>query len=265
MAADDDPQGVGPGRSDGSLGGWPDVAVPDDLRELAADIETYRAEQRAAARRVARARRRARAHPLWRWAIPREHPIAEGFRAPGPRRLLLPAVISGCALLLFALVTVLLTTLAPRSVLGTRQPAPLATGKGVYPGSPGGVLPDIDVQAGSGARVAVRSLRPGLLVVLPARCACQDLVGHLAEAGQAQSLHTAVVAADTGTFSEALAVTGVTSYTDPAGRLRTALDQPAAGTFVVIVEPDGQVDDLVRGPHLVTEVADRVQQLFATR
>lgn len=265
MAADDDPQGVGSGRPDGSLGPWPEVTIPDDLSELAADIATYRAERRAAARRVARARRRARAHPLWRWAIPREKPIAAGFTGTRPGRLLLPLAMTGIALVLCAIVTVLLTMFAPSFDHGSQRATPLASGVGVYPSDQHGLLPDVQLPAVDGSARAARALRPGVVLVLPAGCACGNQIGPLARDAVGQELNAYAIVGDNTGLTQASGVSDVTPYRDPGGQLSRTFAPNSRALHAVIVDSDGRVLGVLTGSGLNTRLVDRLQQLFATR
>lgn len=274
MAADEDPQSGASGRFDGSLGPWPDVTIPDDLSGLAADIETYRAEQRAAAKRVARARRRARAHPSYRWLIPAEHPIADGFTGPRPRRLLLPLIVTAVALFLCTIVTVLLTMLAPRFDHAIRLQQPLASGAVLAaPGQRGGLVPAVDLHGADGRSVPARDLRPAVLLLVPANCNCTDLIERVATNAQAQTLGTdVIVSSPTAPQRPTVAqqVETVDTYTDPTGALADGLGAGAgsakSGTpLAVVVDGNGVIVAKLSGKSMPSDLSMVAQQYFAGR
>ncbi len=209
---------------------WADhVVVPDDARELDADVETYRRELRAA--------RRAR---RWAWLT----------GSPTWQRWSFPLGMVAGALLLAALVFVLL---AFESAPGrpARLPAsPLAT-PSYAPGATGGLLPDTLLssapQGGAGTVASARTLRPALVALLPISCHCTDVVDALAKQAGDIGVSLAVVAPG-GLDAEVSAlhgqVRGVTTWYDGTGALAAAFR--AHGVTVLVVDPDGVVSFVQR-------------------
>jgi hypothetical protein len=151
---------------------WIDpVVVPDDLRELQADIESYHRERRQAARR----RRIAR--------------LTGGIPL---RQLLLPVGIAAGAMSLAAVVFTILMLGHPRPLPPPVQ-APVATDPVAAVGEINGLLPDATVRT-RGGETSIRDLRPALVALVPAPCRCTELLGRLAAQADEVSLPLVVVA-----------------------------------------------------------------------
>lgn len=217
---------------------WVDpVVVPDDLRELQADVEAYHRELRQAARR----RRLER--------------LTGGRRF---RRVLLPAGIAAGALGLAAVVFAILTLGQPKT-----QPAPVRMAVASAPraevGAVGGLLPDVSVRTSTGD-VPIRDLRPALVALVPSHCECTDLLAGLA--AQADEVPVPlVVVAPTAQDAEVDALDGqlhrghVQPVFDADGAL--ARTYAASGVTVVLVGADATVR------HLQTDVTADVRfELF---
>jgi hypothetical protein len=280
VAAEDDPQGVGPARPDGppsSSGGpahpadggwdWTDIAIPDDIRELESEVEAYRREQRAAQRRAARERRRATS-PMGRLLLPADRPVAPGFTAR-PRRLALPLAMTAGALVLSAIVTILLTMLAPSTQSADRAALPLAH-PAVADGAKGGLLPDIAVyDAATDRPIRLQGVRPLMLLLHPAGCNCGPQLQDLAQDAAGVRLRAAAVTpADRGTDppSDVTAVGTLTAYDDPGGQLVSRVrDVDARHLAVVLVGADGRIDSVLSGPQLSgSTVESDLQWAFAS-
>ena len=213
---------------------WIDpVVVPDDLRELQADVEAYHRELRHAARRR------------------RVERLTGGHRI---RQLLLPLGVVASALSLAAVVFVILTLGQPRSQPAP-GPAPVATAPHGAVGEVDGLLPDVTVRTASG-ELSIRDLRPALVVLVPAPCRCTDMLARLA--GQADELPVPmVVVAPTAQDAEVHALDGalhhghVQPVFDASGSV--ARTYAASGITALVVGPDATVR------HIETDVASDVR------
>lgn len=210
------------------------LQVPDDARELAADLRALQRERRQAARR----RRLARLLLTRRW---------RRFGLSGP---LLVAV-----LLVVALYGLLLTALHPRGPV-TPAARPLAS-PDLPPGAVGGLLPDVRLQLHLGSVLARQTGRPEVLALVPPDCGCvatlRDVIDQaisftrnlrLIGDGRSAGARSEVEQLRT-TATQGLARTAV----DPSGALFSAYD--AQGVTLLLVGADGVVLDVLRdvGPH----------------
>jgi hypothetical protein len=209
-----------------------DVVVPDDARELDADVAAWRREEREKRRRE---RMRRLLRPFTR----------HGLALPVLALTMALALVSG----------VLITFFGPRPV--PQSPAaPLASPTAPV-GEVGGSLPDARVVVNSSSRPA-ESLRPALLVILPPECGCERQLHELARQAAGQSLRFYLLAdlrAGGRTVREAHqdlrpmvdriteTVTGVVD--DPANALASAYR--AQGLTAVTVRADGLVAQVFRG------------------
>jgi len=141
-----------------------DIEIPDDARELDRDVQAYRRELRA----LRRHQRRMRWHrPLTR----------DGMVLPMLAACLVLALIAGTLLTVFAV--------GPGGELpGASQPtppvAPLrpSTQADTLTAAPGPPLPDKDVQVG-GRSIALHTLTPAVLALVPVQCRCAAAVNRL--------------------------------------------------------------------------------------
>lgn len=179
------------------------VRIPDDARELAADVAAYRRE-------VARDRRRRR---LTRW-------LGRRWARYGLSGPLVTAV-----LVVVGLVGSLMAVLAPST--GRRAPAAPLARPGAADGTVGGLLPDaLAGLPGSPATLSLRELRPGVLLVVPPGCACRQLATALAAQG--------------AEFGVRLELAGRASDERALGRLADAVaDSLLGGRPVVVTDRDG--------------------------
>ena len=209
---------LGSGSTDWPAG-W-EVHVPDDAAELDRDLHAYRRELAA---------RRRRERLLRLYALARPAPVL-----PIVAALALVAVI-GSSLVLFHRTT-------PPSTL------PVANARTHPVGAPGGLIPDITLTV-AGHAVAVRSERPGVVVVVPSGCNCSGVVDALA--GQANAFGLAVLLVGTPGDPElsglaAGARSGIfTPAVDPTGAL--ARTYRTRGVSVLLLARDATVFQVLRG------------------
>lgn len=227
----DDPVHQAPDGPAGS--GRPDphedlvVEVPDDASALARDVEALRRERRAQARR----------DRLRRLALGRS---GVGVGAP----LVLAVLVA------VGMVAALPVLLRPELALDP-GPEPLASPT-VPPGQVGGLLPDVALRAPQGTLPARSSARPGVLVLVPARCGCDDAVEQAVVQSRefTRNVRLVVDGREDGAVDEAVRLRReparglASSATDPAGALATAYG--ARGLTVVAVAADGVVLDVLR-------------------
>jgi hypothetical protein len=201
---------------------WIDpVVVPDDLRDLQADIEAYHRERRQAARR-----RRLRR-------------LTGGARV---QRVLLPVGVAAAAVGLAGVVFTILTLGQPRSAPAPVQ-APIARAPQAPIGEINGLLPDVTVRTTSGQQ-SIRDLRPALVALVPTHCGCTDLLSALA--AQADEVPVPlVVVAPAAQDAEVAALDGqlhrghVEPVFDAGGVL--ARTYQASGVTAVLVGSDATV------------------------
>lgn len=208
---------------------WIDPVVPDDIRDLQPDIDAYHRELRAE-------RRRRR----WAWLT----------NSPAWQRWSFPVGVLTGAVVLAAAVFAVLAVDGARARLERPTPSPLAA-TDVPSGSVGGLLPDVNLVTTSGATVAARDLRPALVALVPAHCACGRLLNSLAAqaeevqirlvvVGAAAPGHDADIAALPGAITSGIAVPAY----DATGALANAYD--ARGVTTLIVGRDGLVTDMAK-------------------
>ncbi|MQA83795.1 MAG: hypothetical protein GEV03_03935 [Streptosporangiales bacterium] len=193
-----------------------DVVVPNDARELEADVRAYHRELR-------------RRHRRQRWTR-----LARGLRLHG---ITLPLAL--VALLLVGLSTALMTLLGPRPT-SRPSPAALANRPPAAPGKVGGLLPDTAVVVGE-ERERTRQLRPAVVALIPWGCRCDRAADELYRQARAFSLPVYFVASRRpvdelrpliGTAGHGLAV----PVHDGPGTLESAYH--ASGLTAVLVRRD---------------------------
>jgi hypothetical protein len=234
MAEDDDRPGDASSAADAS---WADVVVPDDISALAADVDAYRRE-------VRRARRRA-----WQSRV---------MSKPG----ILPLSIVSIALLLAGIVATLLTVLAPTQRDAGLTKLPLATGQLAALGTPGGLVPEVNLVGEGTATVPSTELRPSVLALVPLACKCSTLLNELA--GDADSVGYPLNVVAGSTTDETTLRSTVTAgraevFLDPAFQSAPASSLHAAmkatGLTLVLVAQDGKIyivdRDITKAPTLL--------------
>jgi hypothetical protein len=215
-------------RSPAAEPSWADVVVPDDLRDLTADVAAYHRELRLRRRQV------------------------RVQRLVGHRRAF-PLIVVATALLVAVIVASLLTFLTGGTV--DRSPSALPLAKTSVPnGQVGGLLPNVQVTAApvggvNGALTSAQMLRPAVLALIGPNCNCQTLLDALdGQAYQGSLVLDVVVSASTDKFADSLTTTGhrgtVNVYFDPAGTLGASVG--ASGVTAVAVSRDGLITDVLK-------------------
>lgn len=154
------------------------VAVPDDASGLELDLLAYRREQAARAR----SERTLRLFRTRRW---------HRYGLSGPLVVLVLLVVS-----VFGGLLALLIPTGNRLPAAARRPLQTAPAR---TGAVGGLLPEVLLRSATGRTPAVasRSLRPGVLVLLPPRCGCTDVLDRLSGQAHEFALRYALVSAGT--------------------------------------------------------------------
>ena len=222
-----DPADGPPDEPVGGLPAGPPFVVPDDASSLARDAEALRRERRALARRD-RLRR-----------------LAQGRTGNGIGAPLVLAV-----LLLVGGVAALPVVLRPH--LPADAPSRPLAAPAARPGAVGGLLPETTLDTPAGPLPARDSTRPGVLVLVPSACGCDELVdGAVAQAREfTRNIRLVTDGREPGAGREAdrlrRAVAGgvARSGTDPGGVLASAYD--ARGVTLLAVGQDGVVLDVLR-------------------
>jgi hypothetical protein len=203
---------------------WADFVIPDDIRDLAADIEAYRRERRRA---------------IWRTRWQR----VTRYRG------VVPALVVTAALLIAGLVATLLTVLAPTTVQSNTTALPLAN-PSARPGTVGGLLPETMLQGAIDGPTNSSALRPAVIALVTVHCNCTSLLGTIAEQAYSVNLPLTVVV-------PALSDPDAASLPADLGRYDTVDvlydgDATLASTFhprgvtVVLVRRDGRISDIQR-------------------
>ncbi len=134
-----------------------DLVIPDDISELDAEVRAYHRELR-----------RERRQDYWRRVL-----FARGWRRYGMSGPLVVLI-----LVLVSLIGSMMAFLAPQvSPRPPRRPLAAVT---TPVGQPGGLLADATVSVSDdGVLKSARDLRPGVLALVPADCACQTAVDQI--------------------------------------------------------------------------------------
>jgi hypothetical protein len=202
---------------------WANVVVPDDISELAADVQAYRRERR-------RARRQAR------------------LRRLGGRRGVLPLLILTSAMLVAGLVATMLTVLAPTSLGRAPTALPVAAHPSAAVGRVQGLLPDVALRAEVGV-VHSRDLRPTVIALVPSKCNCGAELNVLSGEAFGVELQLSVVEPGTADPVMAAAVQRITRgapslYFDRSGTL--ARVEGATGITIVLLNRDATIFAVMR-------------------
>lgn len=219
MTRDDDERRPDSGGSPlGEPFDWEHLVVPDDVRELDADVRAYRREQRVEARK-----RRLRALLLWR-----------RFGLPG-------WVIIATAFLLAGFVSLML--LFPTSERETAKPDPLAAPVRAE-GEEGGLVLDVPIRRDKNHQQSLRSLRPAIVMLLPERCDCGSRSQTVAKAAQQHHVLSVLVGQDVPSRPLGLTDSDVVRATDPTGTLAAHYklsDRPV----LLFVRSDGVINRIL--------------------
>jgi hypothetical protein len=221
---------------------WGVIVIPDDLSELAEEVEAIRAELRQAERRT-------------RWQQIAERPMVRRLRRVVAAALKTPVLIISMAVL------VTVASLFASAWPGPpRSPAVQRTANTTD--DPTDTLPALELENGDAQPVALRGQLPAVVLITDG-CDCARLV---ADTTRAVGPKTAVVVVT----SSAPPTTGITPPTgatpqaqgktvralrDPTGELRKSLhlDKPDGTAAALLVDRGGQIVLLLRNARSVDE------------
>jgi len=217
---------------DGDLPELPaEFVVPDDPRELAAEAEAVRAQL---------------------WAEERER------TSDGRQRSGLSGPLIGLVLMLVAAIGSLVIVALPYTPSRPVR-APLAA-PGTVVGHQGGLLPDVRLTDDQGRPVAVRDVRPAVVLLMPAGCGCDDVAADLVRISQGALISVQLVGADAPPeLPPGAARDRVFALTDSSGALTSAVAgglagrasaHPSAldaGPIAVLVRANGVIAAVVPG------------------
>jgi hypothetical protein len=207
---------------DGSAAGWDEggdhFTIPDDIRELEADVRAYHRERRAAKRRS----------------------MLRRVFLGGRFGITLPVLLA--ALLLAALYSVVMLVVAsprpqpPRGV-------PLASPK-VAAGRPGGLLPKLQIRDERGTFTPLRALRPAVVMLTPANCNCGSAIRSVATSAEHGRLGLTIIGTKEPSKPGGIADSLAQVRTEPNGDLLSAYH---VGTTPValLVRSDGVVSKVL--------------------
>jgi hypothetical protein len=205
-----------------------DFDIPDDIRELDHDVRLYRRQQQWARRRSVVSRMLF----IHRW------------RRYG---LSVPLVIA--VLLVVTLVGSMLTFLGPHP---SPRPGRLPLAQvSAAAGTPGGLLPDVSVNA-HGMRVSARELRPAVLALVPLECGCMQTLDELSRQAQEYQLSFYLVGDPTqeqGLRRATAHIGNGTAFVAVDGGHALAEAYRAAGLTVILLHADGVVDEVPHNVH----------------
>jgi hypothetical protein len=218
-----------------------DIEIPDDARELDRDMQAYYREQRAE-------RRHQRSLRL-RGSLARD-----GIVLPLLACCLIFALISG------TLLTVFTATSGTDQGLPGAPTAGRPTTRAGQPGKPtaapgranlpapdvvhaAGRLPDASIAVAGGGSLALRHLRPAVLLLVPADCLCLGVLRQLAALSVGDHVTAYLLGSGAGLAqAEKLARQvghGVVAASDRQGAVRGQYRHP--GLTAILVAPDGSV------------------------
>ena len=225
MSRDDEERPDGDGRPvDGesfSAHGGPfsadDIVIPDDLRELDAEVRALRRERRVQARKAGLRR----LFLTRRW---RQYGIS------GP-------IVIGVLLVVAGMASLMLMFPARRPVA---KPVPLATGVRES-GQEGGLVPDVAIHRADGTAGSLRDVRPAVVVLLPAACDCDRLLHTYGAAAFRHHLTFVLVG---GELPAGLTDREAVRAADPTGRLARVYGV-GRDPVLLLVRGDGVVNRML--------------------
>jgi hypothetical protein len=211
------PGGDGHPVDDGEPFSLDDIVIPDDLRDLDADVRALRRERRADARQAGLRR----LFLTRRW---RQYGIS------GP-------IVIGVLLVVAGMASLMLMFPARRTVA---RPVPLATG--VRPtGQEGGLVPDVTIHRADGDVLPLRDYRPAVVAILPASCGCDVRLRTFGVAAFRQHLAFVLVGKELPTMPAELTDRAAVRAAEPTGRLATAY-RLGRDPVLLLVRGDGVVN-----------------------
>ena len=204
------------------------VVVPDDLRELDAEVADYCRELEIARRQRRRQQLRRKVTPRW----------AHGG---------LPSPIFTAVLLIVATTGLLLSVFAPVTQRARQEFSSTGLGRPAQrPGEVGGLLPDVSLMSNRGP-IGSRVIRPAIYVLVPAGCDCANAIRQIV--GQADEvspgLYTPLVSVGTDHTAAKLAAAkdggrGIPSaFRDEAGVLARTYHASTTLPTLLLVTGDG--------------------------
>jgi hypothetical protein len=194
-----------------------DIVVPDDARELTADLRALQRERRAGARQV----RFGRLFFTRRW---------QRSGLSGPIVVAVLVLVTGFASLMLLF--------QPRRLVA--RPVPLATGVRDT-GQEGGLVPDLPVHRSDGETVPIRAYRPAVLAVVPRSCGCDSLLQVFGIAALRHHLAFVLVGSDLPGIPADLAERSVIRAREPTGQLVHAY-RVGKQPVLLLVRGDGVVN-----------------------
>jgi len=194
-----------------------DFVVPDDARELTAELRALQRERRVESRRS----RYRRLLFTRRWQ-------RYGFSGP---------IVVGVLVLVAGFASLMLLFQPRRPAT---RPVPLATGvRGT--GQEGGLVPDLTLHRSDGQTVPVRDYRPAVLAVLPPACDCADRLRVFGVAATRHHLSFVLVGTDLPAAPASLAEHSVVRAGEPTGQL-VKVYQAEKQPVLLLVRGDGVVN-----------------------
>jgi hypothetical protein len=208
--------------ADGSAAGWEDggdqLAIPDDIRELEADVRAYHRERRATRRRMFLRR------------------IFLGSRFGITLPILMAALFLAA---LYSIVMLVVASPRPQAPRGVALASPK-----VAPGRPGGLLPKLRISDKQGTFTPLRSLRPGVVLLTPTNCNCAGPIRSVATAAEHSRLGVTLIGTTAPATPSGIADSLAQVRTEPTGAL---LRTYHVGTkpVAVLIRPNGVVSKVL--------------------
>jgi hypothetical protein len=198
-----------------------DLVIPDDARELDADLLALQREQRAA-------ERAARLRGLLLPRHLRQHGLT------GPIVVLTLTVVAALASLML--------TFQPRRP--ATKPVPMATSGVRDVGEAGGLLPALTVRRADGEPLPLRAQRPAAVTLVPEPCDCADRLRTIGLAASRQRVSYLLVGRALPEHPDGLSRTAAVRAAEPSGLLLRTY-QVGRAPVLLLVRGDGVVNRIV--------------------